>query len=234
MMSNFNTLDFTRRIKSNPDRSHIPLIMISAKHEIEDQIAALNAGAELYVTMPFNVDFLRTSVEKLLKRKEALKAYFASKISAFELVDGKLIHKSHRKLYKEIVDIINKNIENDKLSAEFIATQMNMGVRKLYRQVEEIKGIGISSLIRECRLVVACDLLIKSRLTIDEVVFKSGFSNRVSFYKAFAKSTTALPRNTATGTALDDILQHSLHEKSLVRYKALHVAAFRTCLISRK
>lgn len=57
MMSNFNTLDFTRRIKSNPDRSHIPLIMISAKHEIEDQIAALNAGAELYVTMPFNVDF---------------------------------------------------------------------------------------------------------------------------------------------------------------------------------
>lgn len=194
MMPNPGSLEFTRSIKTNPEWAHVPLVIISAKHEIEDQIAALNAGAELYITMPFNTDYLQTSVDKLLGRKEALKAYFSSNISAFELIDGKLIHKSKRKLYRDIINIINKNIENDKLSAEFIAQEMNIGVRKLYRQVEEIRGIGISGLIRECRLVVACDLLIKSRLTIDEIAFKSGFSNRVSFYKAFAKKYNCTPK----------------------------------------
>jgi signal transduction histidine kinase/DNA-binding response OmpR family regulator/ligand-binding sensor domain-containing protein len=194
IMPDFDVSKFAKQIKADPDTSHIPLIMLSANHEVETQIEALNAGADLYITLPFNVDFLRTSVEKLLKRKEALKEYFASNISAFELIDGKLLHRSQRKMLKSIIDIINKNIDNQELSAEFIAAEMNMGIRKLYRYVEDIKGIGISSLIRECRLVVASDLLVKSRFTIDEVVFKSGFSNRVSFYKAFSKKYNCTPK----------------------------------------
>lgn len=194
MVPNLDILDLIRHIKSNPDISHIPLIIISPEQDMEHQISALNAGAELYIPMPFNIDYLRTSVAKLLRRKEELKEYFTSNISAFDLIDGKQIHKSQRKFLKEIIGIINKNIENSNLSAQFIATQMNMGVRKLYRQIEEIKGIGISNLIRECRLLVASDLLIKTRLTIDEIVFKSGFSNRVSFYKAFTKKYDCTPK----------------------------------------
>ena len=185
---------FTKHVKSNSKTLHIPIILVSSKHEVEEQIEGINAGAELYVTKPFNVDYLISFVLRLLNRKETLKDYFTSPISAFEMSNGKLTHKEHRKILKNIIDIINKNINDPLLSANFIAEKMNMSSRNLYRKTNEIGNISISDMIRDCRLIVAEDLLLKSKLTIGEIVFKSGFSNRVSFFKAFAKKHGCTPK----------------------------------------
>lgn len=194
MMENLDGIEFARQLKANSETAHIPLILISAKHEVKEQIEGINAGAELYITKPFNVDYLKSSVKHLITRKETLKDYFSSPLSAFELAEGKLTHKEHKKLLKEIVDIINKNIRNKDLSVNFIATKMNMSSRNLYRKVSEISDLSIADMIRDSRLHIAEDLLIKSKLTIDEIIFKSGFANRVSFFKAFSKKHGCTPK----------------------------------------
>lgn len=194
MMPGLSGIDFVREIKSNEKTAHIPLVLISAKHEVEEQIEGINAGAELYITKPFNVDYLKTSVKHLISRKEALKDYFSSPLSAFEVDNGKLTHKANKKLLKDILYIINKNIRNKDLSVNFIATKMNMSNRNLYRKVGEISDISIADMIRDCRLHVAVDLLVKSKSTIDEIIFKSGFTNRVSFFKAFSKKYGCTPK----------------------------------------
>ncbi len=194
MMSGMDGISFTKELKSNSETAHIPLILISAKHEVDEQIEGINAGAELYITKPFNVDYLKTSVKQLITRKEALKDYFSSPLSAFELANGKLTHKEHKKLIKNIFDIINKNIRNKDLSVNFIAMKMNMSTRNLYRKMEEINDVSIADMIRDSRLYVAEDLLVKSKLTIDEIIFKSGFANRVSFFKAFSKKYSCTPK----------------------------------------
>ncbi|NDV77994.1 hybrid sensor histidine kinase/response regulator transcription factor [Dysgonomonas sp. 511] len=195
MMPEFDGISFTRQLKANQETAHIPLILISAKHEVDEQIAGMNAGAEIYITKPFNVDFLKTSVNRLISRKEALKNYFSSPISAFELANGKLTHKEHKKFIKTVFDIINKNIKNKDLSVNFIALKLNMSTRNLYRKMNEIDSeISIADMIRDSRLYIAEDLLVKSKLTIDEIIFKSGFANRVSFFKAFAKKYGCTPK----------------------------------------
>ena len=153
----------------------------------------MNAGAELYITKPFNVEYLKSSVRRLLERKENLREYFSSPLSSYTLENGKLSHKENRKFINEILKIINKNIRNKELSAHMIAEKMNMGIRTFYRKLEEVENISLSELINNSRLLKAADLLIKTRLTIDEIVFQSGFTNRSSFYRAFSKKYDCTP-----------------------------------------
>ncbi|WP_165043015.1 hybrid sensor histidine kinase/response regulator transcription factor [Dysgonomonas sp. ZJ709] len=193
MMQGIDGIALTKELKLNEKTAHIPLILISAKQEVEEQIKGINAGADIYITKPFNIDYLKSSVNKLIERKETLKDYFASPLSAFELTNGKMTHKEHKKLIKEIFNIINKNIQDKDLSADFIATKMNISTRSLYRKIGEIGDVSISDMIRDCKLYIAHYLLIKSILTVDEIVFKSGFTNRVSFFKAFSKKYGCTP-----------------------------------------
>lgn len=96
MMPGVGGIELTKRIKSVKETSHIPIIMVSGRHEMEQQMAALSAGAEMYITKPFNAEYLRISVCQMLERKEVLKDYFSSAISSFEKTDGKLTHKESK------------------------------------------------------------------------------------------------------------------------------------------
>lgn len=193
IMPGTDGLTFSRQVKEDETTAHIPFILLSARQDIEGQTAGLNAGAELYITKPFNVDFLKSSIQRLLERKESLREYFSSPLSSYTLENGKLSHKEHKKFVNDILKIINKNLRNKDLSAQLIAEKMNIGLRTFYRKLEEIEEITLAELINNCRLLKAADLLIKTKLTIDEIVFQSGFTNRSTFYRAFSKKYNCTP-----------------------------------------
>lgn len=193
MMDDIDGIKLSKILKSDKSTSHIPLIIVSAVHDIEVQTEALNAGAELYVTKPFDTNYLKTTIRRLLGRKEDLKDYFTSPLSSYELHLGKLQHADHRKFLKKIYSIISKNVQNGKLSPDFIASELGMSLRTLYRQLKEVTDKGLSEIIRDGKLAVAENLLLKSTCTIDEIVFKSGFSSRASFYRAFSKKHNCTP-----------------------------------------
>lgn len=193
MMESIDGIELSKSLKANKSISHIPLIIVSAIHDIEIQTKALNAGAELYVTKPFDATYLKTTIRRLLGRKEDLKDYFASPLSAYELNMGKLQHSEHRKFLKKVYAIISKNVQNEHLSPDFIASELGMSLRTLYRKLKEATDKGLLEIIKDGKLAVAENLLLKSKFTIDEIVFKSGFSNRASFYRAFSKKYGCTP-----------------------------------------
>lgn len=195
-MGEMDGISFTKQLKKTVELAHIPIILISGDHHVEKQIEGMDAGAELYITKPFNADYLITSVKRLMSSRETLKDYFSSPISAYDVYQGKLKHKDHKKLLNDILKVVNQNIQNKDLSAGFVADSLNMSYRSLHRKLKEINGsLSLSTIIRDCRLHISKDLLIRSKLTIDEVAFKSGFNNRVSFFKAFSKEVGTTPGN---------------------------------------
>lgn len=193
MMNNINGIELTKLLKSDKSTSHIPLIIISAVHDIKIQTDAINAGAELYITKPFNIEYLKTTIRRLLGRKEDLKDYFASPLSAYEQSMGKLQHMEHRKFLKRVHKVISDNVQNKDLSPDFIATELGMSTRTLYRKLKEVTDKGLLEIIRDGKLAVAENLLSKSKYTIDEIIFKSGFTNRASFYRAFSNKNGCSP-----------------------------------------
>ena len=90
--------------------------------------------------------------------------------------------------------IINDHIEEKELTPRFIADHLAISVRSLYRKMEEIGEESPTILIKECRLHVAKDLLLKTQKTIDEIVFESGFSNKVTFFKVFREKYGCTPK----------------------------------------
>ena len=198
MMPGVGGIELTKRIKSVKETSHIPIIMVSGRHEMEQQMAALSAGAEMYITKPFNAEYLRISVCQMLERKEVLKDYFSSAISSFEKTDGKLTHKESKKFQQSVLKIINDHIQEKELTPRFIADHLAISVRSLYRKMEEMGEESPTIMIKECRLYVAKDLLLKTKKTIDEIVFEAGFSNKVTFFKVFREKYGCTPKEFRT------------------------------------
>ena len=194
MMSGVGGIELTQRIKSVKETAHIPIIIVSGRHEMEQQMAALSAGAEMYITKPFSAEYLRISVCQVMERKEILKNYFSSPISSFEKSDGKLTHKESKKFLQSVLKIINDNITNKELTPRYIADRLAISPRSLYRKMEEIGEDSPTDLIKECRLHIAKDLLLTTKKTIDEIVFDSGFSNKVTFFKAFREKYDCTPK----------------------------------------
>lgn len=186
-------IELTSLIKADKHTAHIPLIIISARQGVEEQIKGLNAGAELYITKPFNVEFLKTSVERMMNRKSVLKEYFTSSRSAYELNDGQFVHGEDNQLLRTIQQLVDDNITNSDLNADFIAKEMNLSTRNLYRKLVKTNSKNISDIIRDSRLHRSEILLLQTKKTIDEVINESGFTNRVSFYKAFSKKNNCTP-----------------------------------------
>ena len=201
-----------RSIKSSKDTAHIPVIIISGRYEAEQQIEALSAGAQLYVTKPFSPDFLKVSVQQMMKRTEVLKDYFSSPISSYEKAEGKLTHKESRKFLQKVLKVINDNITDRNLSPRFIADALAISTRSLYRKIQDAGSDSLSDLIRDSRLHVARNLLQTTRKTIEEIAFASGFTNKVTFFKAFREKYGCTPKEYRSGY-LETMHKSSTEEK---------------------
>ncbi len=205
-------LGVIRSVKASKETAHIPVIIISGKYEAEEQIEAFSAGAQLYVTKPFSPDFLKVSVQQMMKRKEVLKDYFSSPISSYEKAEGKLTHKESRKFLQKVLKVINDNITDRNLSPRFIADALAISTRSLYRKIQDAGSNSLSDLIRDSRLHVAKNLLQTTRKTIEEIVFASGFANKVTFFKAFREKYGCTPKEYRSGY-LETMHKSSTEEK---------------------
>ena len=194
MMPDIDGISLMKRIKSDRRTAHIPMILLSAKNTPEEQTEGISAGAEAYIVKPFNVEYLLSVVEHSLKRQKDLKDYYQSAISAYEFMDKKFIHKDHKNLFERIIYVIDKNLTNPNFTTKELASELGLSSRHLYRKMEDITDQTPADLIKAYRLTVVEKLLITSRYSVDEIMYKAGFNNRGSFYKIFLQKFGTTPK----------------------------------------
>lgn len=194
MMPEIDGLSFAQKIKQNKLWSHIPLILLSALHHEDDQVKGIEAGAEVYVTKPFNVKYLEKVVYRLIKRESDLKEYYSSIFSSFKVENGNCIHKEDQEFLDKVIETIEKNITNPDLSVELLSSDLGYSTRQFYRKLKPITGKSPADIIKEYRLTMAERLLLTKNYTIEEIMDKTGFNNRGTFYKLFSQRFGMPPR----------------------------------------
>lgn len=194
MMPGTDGISFTRQIKSDKLLGHTPLILLSALNSMDDQMKGIDSGAEAYVTKPFNAEYLQKLVERLIQREKDLKEYYNSIYSTFTLKDGQFLHTEDKAFFEEMMQVIDKNITNPELSVELLSSTLGYSTRHFYRKLKEITTQTPADIIKEYRMAIAEQLLLTTRLSIEEIMDKSGFTNRGTFYKAFAQKHNMPPR----------------------------------------
>lgn len=194
MMPEIDGLSFAQKIKQNKLWSHIPLILLSALHHEDDQVKGIEAGAEVYVTKPFNVKYLEKVVYRLIKRESDLKEYYSSIFSSFKVENGNCIHKEDQEFLDKVIETIEKNITNPDLSVELLSSDLGYSTRQFYRKLKPITDKSPADIIKEYRLTMAERLLLTKNYNIEEIMDKTGFNNRGTFYKLFSQRFGMPPR----------------------------------------
>lgn len=194
MMPDIDGLSFASTIKQNKLWSHIPLILLSALHHEDDQVKGIESGADTYVTKPFNVKYLEKVAYRLIRREEDLKEYYNSAFSSFTWKEGNCLHKEEQEFLKKMKEVIEENLANPDLQVELLSKEMGYSSRQFYRKLKPLTDKSPADLIKECRLSTAEHLLVSSNLTIEEVMDRTGFTNRSTFYKVFSQRYGMPPR----------------------------------------
>lgn len=194
MMPGTDGLSFARKVKQNKLWSHIPLILLSALQQEDDQVKGLESGADAYVTKPFSVKYLERLAARLLQRGTDLKEYYGSILSSFSVEDGTPVHKEDREFLNRMFAVIERHIARPDLSIDLLSGEMGLSTRQFYRKLKPLTSQSPADIIKECRLKKAEHLLLHEGLTVDEVMEQSGFANRSTFYKLFTQRFGMPPR----------------------------------------
>jgi len=187
-------VEFIKIMKEQELTRHIPIILLSSKGSVENQIEGLETGADAYLSKPFHPRHLEAQVESLLHRNQAILEYSESTYAALEQYEGKLIHKEDKELMLNITRIIHQQMDNESLSLDFIAGELALSKMQLYRKIKELIGQTPTEYIRSIRLKQAEKLLKSTNKTVQEIMYVCGFNNKAHFYREFSKKYHLTPK----------------------------------------
>ena len=186
-----NGFEICEILKKDLRTSHIPTIILTAVDNQQSYIKALESGADLYLTKPFNLKVLSQSIKGLLFNREKLKYYFKNNL---DVIDDQSFGVPEQLFIKKLNEFLDANIANSDLTVEELAAFLNISRVQLYRKVKAILGINISEHINNLRLDKAAKMLKTSDLNIAEVGYASGFSSPNYFSTAFKNKYGVSPK----------------------------------------
>lgn len=182
MMPEMSGTEFCSLLKKDIQTSHIPVVMLTAKTSDKAQIEGFEAGADAYISKPFNMNILLLRIQHLIEQQEQRKKLFknAITINAEALTSSKV----DRSLIDDALRHIEKNMGNTAYSVEQLSRDLCMDRTGLYRKLSAVVGQTPSEFIRSVRLKKAAGLLEKG-LPVSEVAGLVGFATTSYFTKCF-------------------------------------------------
>ncbi|RYE36239.1 MAG: response regulator [Sphingobacteriaceae bacterium] len=197
MMPGIDGFELCRKIKTDFDHSHIPVILLTAKNTLQSKIEGLEVGADAYVEKPFSPEFLEVQIANLIINRNKIKEHFAN--SPLVHIKSMAYSQSDEEFLESLNAVINKNIQNPDMDVELVANQLNMSKPTLYRKIKAISSLTINELINITRLKAAAKLLEDGHYKIYEVADMVGYSSQShlgrNFLKQFGTTPTEYQQN---------------------------------------
>lgn len=181
MMPEMDGMEMTRILKDDFNTSHIPVIMLTSRSDLRDQIEGIETGAEAYIVKPFSMEYLKTVATNLVNQRTNVIDWFVEKKNT-KTVLPKVNSKDEDFLLKLIL-YIEENQSID-LSINNLAEYCNISRTVFYNKIKGLTGSSPIDLVRKIKLNTALQLLDKG-YNVSEVAFKTGFSDVKYFSRLF-------------------------------------------------
>lgn len=179
-----------REIKNDPKMAQTPVVMLTAKVESEDVITGIEAGADDYITKPFDVEILLSKINSLMKKRDDMKRYFSNSSAASHNEENTL---STNPFMDAVVKNIEKHLDDSTFEAKVLADSLNMSLPTLYRKIKQYSDLSILELTRNIRLKKAAELLASQQYSVQEVAEMVGFNDTATFRKRFTEQYGVTP-----------------------------------------
>ncbi|UOB17772.1 hybrid sensor histidine kinase/response regulator transcription factor [Abyssalbus ytuae] len=195
MMPKKSGFDLCKNLKEKMETSHIPIILLTAKDNVESIREGYEEGADVYITKPFNSQLLLTRIKNLIDNREKLKDHFFNRFGAFENLSKeqtKLLDKE-KAFINKLEQLILSEIPKGNTDVKSIAGGMGMSRTSLFRKLKVITGYNINEFIRKVRINRAAYLIEKENYGVSQAAYEVGFNDVKYFRKVFQEDLGKLP-----------------------------------------
>jgi DNA-binding response OmpR family regulator len=187
MMPEMDGFALVKKLKSNANICHIPIILLSSKAEREDRLDGLDKGADAYLSKPFHTDELKVMVGNLINIRQVLKGKFSGAQDQQDKLKPVELKSSDEILMERIMTVINDNLDNLALNVSMLASNVGLSRTQLHRKFKELTGIPAGDFIRNIRLKQAAKLLKEKQMNVSQIAYTVGFTNQAHFSATFKK-----------------------------------------------
>jgi signal transduction histidine kinase/DNA-binding response OmpR family regulator/streptogramin lyase len=193
MMPGLDGITLCKNFKQNIYTSHIPIILLTAKADLESRIEGLETGADEYLSKPFNAYELQVRAKNLIRSREILRERFTQSKKLVLEPKEISITSLDEKFLKNVLQVIEKNIGDSEFRVESLGKELEMDPMAVYRKLKALTGQTAVEFIRTIRLKRAAQLLKQQKLTVAEVTYNVGFNDLQYFRTCFKKQFGVSP-----------------------------------------
>ena len=195
MMPEMNGMELAKAIKEDINISHIPLVLLTAKTDMENKLEALQYGVDDYITKPFSSAYLEARVENLLKLRKQLQELYRSSLTSGVLSPSKPNVVSQDDIFiQRIMTFIESNIENSELTIDEIANHIAFGRSTFFKKLKSLTGLSPIEFLRDMRIQRAAQLIESGEYNFSEITYMVGISDPRYFSRVFRQKFGVSPR----------------------------------------
>lgn len=192
MMPEMDGLELCRTLKSNLETSHIPIILLTAKNTAEDRIECYNAGADGYISKPFELKILEARINNFIMHKKNKQEEFRTNVEVN--IDSLETSSIDKEFLDKVISVIKSNMSEGDFDVVQLADALAVSKSSLYRKMKIATGLSPIEFIRNIRLKHGSQLLKDRSISVAEVAYECGFSNPKYFATCFKEEFGVTPK----------------------------------------
>lgn len=188
MMPNMDGIELLKKLREDVNTSHIPIILLTAKTNIESKLEGLTYGVDDYITKPFSIPYFKARIVNLINQRKRLQEVFG-KANSIKLKEYNphsfLISPHDEEIMKKVMYIIEQNIDKVDFTIEELAATIGINRTSFQNKIKSLTGLSPVEFVRDIRLKRAAQLVTDSNLLIKEISYITGFTDTKYFGKCF-------------------------------------------------
>lgn len=188
MLPGIDGFSLLQKMKADFRTSHIPVILLTAKSNIESEIVGTQLGADAYISKPFNQTLLEERIKVILENRNR-----SNSIINNPKINKQFVQKGEKRFLLEFERLIEENIKSGSISVEKLSHELGMSRVQLFRKISALTEKNVVDYIAEFRLKMAYKLLQETDLNISEIAYELGFSSPSYFTTFFKHKTNTTP-----------------------------------------
>lgn len=197
MMPGMSGTAMCQRLKKKFETSHIPILLLTARTDLESALEGMKCGASDYIMKPFNLELLLLKCNNVIAtlRRQQTRFCTEAESAPTDLATNRL----DQQLLEDSVRIIEENMENKDFNIDMWCRQIAIGRTRLGGKIKAVTGLTLNDFILQIKLRKCASLLENSELTISEITWKAGFSSPGYMGKCFKEYFGVTPMQYRNG-----------------------------------
>lgn len=192
MMPEMDGFELCKTVKSDDNLSHIPLVFITAKNDLDSKVQGLQCGAEAYVEKPFSIKYLKNLINSILDNRRREREAFAK--NPFYISENAQFGEADKEFMEKVRGLVEANMEDENFSVDTLCEGLNMSRSALLRKIKALFGLSPIEVIRTIKLKKAAELIQDGRYRIADVCYMVGIATPSYFSKLFFKQYGLTPK----------------------------------------